>query len=74
MEPKSRISWAVALGDEGSLLAELLGVGDAVVALVRGAQAGELVGVGHPVKLAAVHNGSRPQPRRGRPYTWWWSG
>ncbi len=38
--------------------AEALRVGDAVVALVRGAQAGELVGVGHPVELAAVHDGT----------------
>src|SRR5699024_6770081 len=46
------------LGDEGPALAEPLGVGDAVVALVGGGQAGELVGVGHPVKVAAVHDGA----------------
>ena len=47
-----------SLGDESPLLAKALGVGDAVVAVVRGAQAGELVGVGHPVELAAVHDGT----------------
>ena len=47
-----------AFGDEGPAHAEPLGVGDAVVAVVRGGQAGELVGVGHPVKSAAVHNGA----------------
>ena len=46
------------LGDEGTLLAKTLGVGDAVVAVIRGAQAGELVGVDHPVELAAVHDGT----------------
>ena len=46
------------LGDEGAFLAEALSVGDAVVAVVRGAQAGELLGVGHPVELAAVHDGT----------------
>ena len=46
------------LGDESSALAEPLGIGDAVVALVGGGQAGELVGVGHPVKMAAVHDGA----------------
>ena len=44
------------LGDEGPALAELLGIGDAVIALVGGAQAGELVRVGHPVELSAVHD------------------
>ena len=47
-----------ALGDEGALPAELLRVGDAVVAVVRGAEAGELVRVGHPVELAGVHDGA----------------
>src|SRR5699024_9501002 len=46
------------LGDESAALAEPLGGGDAVVALVGGGQAGALVGVGHPVKLAAVHDGA----------------
>ena len=46
------------LGDESPLFAKALGVGDAVVALVRGGQAGEFVGVGHPVELAAVHDGA----------------
>ena len=46
------------LGDIGPLQAESLGVGDAVVALVRGGQAGELVGVGVPVKFAGVHDGA----------------
>ena len=44
------------LGDIGPLQAEALGVGDTVVALVGGGQAGELVGVGVPVKLAGVHD------------------
>ena len=43
-------------GDERPLLAKALGVGDAVIALVGGTQAGELVGVGHPVELSAVHD------------------
>ena len=47
-----------SLGDKGTLFAETLGVGDAVVAVVRGAQAGELLSVGHPVELAAVHDGT----------------
>ena len=47
-----------SLGDESPLFAKALGVGDAVVAVVRGAQAGELFSVGHPVKLAAVHDGT----------------
>ena len=46
------------LGDKGTLFAEAFGVSDAVVAVVRGAQAGELLGVGHPVELAAVHDGT----------------
>ena len=46
------------LGDVGPLQTEALGVGDPVVALVRGGQAGELVGIGVPVKLAAVHDGA----------------
>ena len=46
------------LGDKGTLFAEALSIGDAVVAVVRGAQAGELVGVGHPVELTAVHDGT----------------
>ena len=45
-----------ALGDKGSGLTELFGVGDAVVALVRGGKTGELVGVSHPVELAAVYD------------------
>ncbi len=44
------------LVDEGPLLPELLGVDDAVVALVGGGEAGELVLVGHPVELAPVHD------------------
>ena len=47
-----------ALGDKGPLPAKLLGIGDAVVALVRRGEPRELVGVGHPVKPAAVHNGA----------------
>ena len=47
-----------ALGDEGALLAEAPGIGDAVVAVVGGAQAGEFVGVGHPVEASAVHDGA----------------
>ncbi len=47
-----------AFGDEGPLLPELLRVGDAVVAVVRGAQTGIFVRVGHPVEPAAVHDGS----------------
>ena len=46
------------LGDEGPFFAEALGVGDAVIAVVRGAQTGELFGVGHPVESAAVHDGT----------------
>ena len=46
------------LGDEGTADAEALGIGNAVIALVRGAQAGEFIRVGSPVKLAAVHNGT----------------
>ena len=44
------------LGDIGPLQAELFGVSDAVIALIRGGQAGELVRMGHPVKLAGIHN------------------
>ena len=47
-----------SLGDEGALQAKALSIGDAVVALVGGGEAGELVGVGVPVKLAAVHDGA----------------
>ena len=46
------------LGDVGPLQTEALGVGDSVIALIRGGQAGELVGVGVPVELAAVHDGA----------------
>ena len=46
------------LGDESALLAKVLGIGDTVVAVIRGAQAGELIGMSHPVELAAVHNGT----------------
>ena len=46
------------LGDVGPLQTEALGVGDPVVALVRGGQAGELVGIGVPVEVAAVHDGA----------------
>ena len=44
------------LGDERAVEAEALGVGNAVVAVVGGGEAGELVGVGRPVELAAVHD------------------
>ena len=43
-----------AFCDEGAAQAELLGVGDPVVALVRCGEARELVCVGHPVELAGV--------------------
>ena len=46
------------LGDECALLAEPLGIGNAVVAVIRGAQTGELVCMGHPIKLAPVHDGT----------------
>ena len=46
------------LGDEGPLFAKLLGVGDAVIALVRRGETGELVGVSHPVELARVDDGA----------------
>ena len=45
-----------ALGNISTLQSKALGVGDAVVAFVRGAQAGELLGMGRPIKLAAVNN------------------
>ena len=44
------------LGDERAAETEALGVGDAVVAVVGGTQAGEFVLVGRPVELAAVHD------------------
>ena len=44
------------LGDVGPLQTEALRVGDAVVALIRRTQAGELVGVLCPVKPAGIHN------------------
>ena len=47
-----------SLCNESSLLAETLGVGDTVVAVVRGAQTRELLGVRHPVELATVHDGT----------------
>ena len=47
-----------ALGDEGAGQTELFHIGDAVIALVGGAQAGELVRMGCPVELAAVHDGA----------------
>ena len=40
-----------AFGDEGPLFAEALGIGDAVIDVVRGAQAGALVRMGHPCLL-----------------------
>ena len=43
------------LGDECAADAEALGVGHAVIALVRGAKAGEFVGVLCPVKFARVY-------------------
>ena len=46
------------LGDESTLFAEALRVGDAMIALIGSTQAGELLGVGHPVKPAAVHDGT----------------
>ena len=45
-----------ALGDKRAAEAEAFGVGDAVIAVIGGSQAGELVGVGIPVELAAVHD------------------
>ena len=42
------------LGDIGARLAEALRVGDPVIGFIRGRQAGELVGMGHPVKIPAV--------------------
>ena len=45
-----------AFGDERAGKAKTLGIGDTVIALVGGAQAGELVGVLGPVEFAAVHN------------------
>ncbi len=45
------------LGDVGPLQTEALGVGDSVIALVRGAQAGELVWIAGPVKVARIHDG-----------------
>ena len=46
------------LGDESTLFAEALRVGDAMIALIGSTQAGELLGMGHPVELAAVHDGT----------------
>ena len=37
-------------------LAESLHIGESVIALVGSAQTRELVGMGHPVKLAAIHH------------------
>ena len=42
------------LGNEGALATELLGIGHAMVALVRRGETRELVRMGHPVKLAVV--------------------
>ena len=44
------------LGDVGAGQTEALGVGHTMVALVRGTQAGKLLGIGGPVELAAVHD------------------
>ena len=55
MGPRSRISWAVAFGDERAAQAEALGVGHAVIALVRRAEAG--------VFLSDISS-SRISPRR----------
>ena len=48
---------AGGLGDVGEL-AEFLRIGQAVVGLVRGRQAGEFLGVGFPVEVAAVNDGA----------------
>ena len=45
------------LGNESPAQTEALGVGDAVIALVRGAEPGETVGIFRPVKAAGIHNG-----------------
>ena len=47
-----------ALGDERACPAEFLGIGDAVIAVVRGAQAGEALGVRHPVEFSGVDDGA----------------
>ena len=54
MDPRSRIICAVAL-DVGHL-AKVLRVGEPVVRGVGGGEPGELVGMGVPVKVAAVDN------------------
>ena len=46
-----------SLGDKGPFLSEFFGVGNTVIALIRRAQAWKFVGMGHPVKAAAVYNG-----------------
>ena len=45
-----------ALGDECALQAKPLGVGHTVIAVIGGAQAGELVRVFGPVKFAGIHD------------------
>ena len=60
------------LGDERAAETEALGVGDAVVAVVGGTQAGELVRVGR--RTCRCPRWRRPERRRDRPCTWWWSG
>ena len=44
------------LGDVGAALAEALGVHHAVVALVGRGEPGKLVGVGHPIEVAGIHD------------------
>ena len=44
------------LGNEGTLKAELLGIGHAVVALVGRSEARELIGMSHPIELASIHD------------------
>ena len=44
------------LGNKGPFLAEALGIGDAVIAVVGGAKTGEFLLLCHPVKATAVHD------------------
>lgn len=54
-EPKSRHELCGGFGDVSGL-AEVLGIGHAMVGIVRRSESGEFLRMGHPVEVAGIHD------------------
>ena len=56
VEPKSRISCAVAFVIKCAALTEFFRIGNAVVAVIGSAETGEFIGMCQPIEIAAVYD------------------